>query len=490
MYKFVHFHVGTFIHFDYSMYTLLERDAKYHEIFSDKLMLIKEYIESSKYKKAKKIIEKLPKYDFLAHYHIWINYISNKFDDVIEICDELSKKNQNIYYTNFYKGVIFSQRQEYDKAINCLQNALENQNIYDVNYSIGLTYERIGNKDKSLEYYNRCLKYNRKTPQLHLSISSLLPYHKAIEHLDIAISLNPDLYEAYIEKGKILRFFGKHEDAYEYFRKYMEYKEDMEVIKEISLCLLDMGKEESNYYISIWLRELLASPKYNQLTEGKSILITDIMWHNSQFLICTKVGEDYVVRTPLSEFRLFTNTDSEIGIGIVIDPFLDMVAKTWAMNGKPWKKGDEYIPCVTKHYLYKKDFMKVYSSIIEQDIVRLNKDYSDKNEKGETINYKEYISVENKTSILVEEFLQFMIIRVKIGTTIIDGWFKNTSDGYFSFTSKLDDNSLSDEAAILIICREAKQIIRITFNKNNISINKNVLYKRLNYYDDIKLPLY
>lgn len=464
----------------------MDNDLCKSSCFIDKLKLLKVYIENKDYLSALKISEEIDRdTDKYKIYSIWCNYNIGNYKKVEGLCNSILEKDEYNYLANIYMGIINIKFRE--KAIKHLSKAREMKDSYEVNYNMATVYKISEESAKSLLYYKRCLEIDNNSVDAHFNISMLLPYSESIEHLDKVIQLDKNFQEAYLSKGKILRFFGKYEDAYEYLDKYIQFgnENNDEVIKEIALCLLDMGRqEESNCFLGMWLKELLTGEEFRNMKNDRSIVILDLLWHDSKFLACTKQGDSFIVETPFSSFMLSMDNESEIGIGIVVDTLLDFFKRSGESNGKKFPKGYEYIPVIIKTYKGKEEYLRMKESILNENILSLNKDYS-----NDLSICREYEDNSNTIEIVIEECDKYIVTTIKVGNNRIGGWFPRTGENYFKFKCKVDEEIPFDRAAILLACIETNETMRIIMNVNNIKFNKNPLYKREKYYNDIKMPL-
>ncbi|MCB2354407.1 tetratricopeptide repeat protein [Clostridium estertheticum] len=474
-----------------SIIIALNRDIDEQKHFSDKLKFIKLYIETYNYDEAQKLAEEIyPFNDNFKYYHIWVLYKLGKQTDIMNICDNLIKENKCMYYALYYKGTVLLEAKEYEQAIDCLLHANQIQNTYDVNLKIGKLYQIAEKRDESLKHYNCCLQLDNTDANLYLEMSNLLPDTKAIEYLDNAIRLDPNLYKAYFQKGKILRYYGMSQDAYKYFNKYLEHKkDDIECFKEISLCLLNMNDDKAHYYLNDWLKEIIFTEDFSLIQDGKSICIVDVMWNKIQNIICVKQDEDFIIITPISEYILHSSSNNEIGIGYITDGFIKMSKEFFKKHGSIIEVGEEFIPCITKLYSTKKEFNKIFSKIQIDNSIKLNKDYNIELGNNQTSRFREYIDTKNVTSIIIDEFLNDMHVKVTIGKIVITGWFKKDGEGYFVFRSKIENPSGFSEAVVVLGCIEPREEVHIKFDIGNIKIKKSVVYDRENYVGDIVLPL-
>lgn len=473
-----------------SITVALDRDIEQFKHLSGQLMGIKFYIKDQKYQEALKLLEEI--YDYnenFMYYYIWILYKVGEKEKVINLCDDLIGKNKCIYYANYYKGVILLEKNDYEQALKCLKLAKSIQDTYDINFQLGNLYKSLDETDNSLRYYKRCFEIDNTDANLYLEISSLLTSAKAIEYIDNALKINPKLYKAYYKKGQILHFYGIHNEAYKCFLKYLEYnKDDIECFREISLCLLSMNDNKAEYYLNYWLKEILFDEKYNQIKSGKQKLFIDLMWNETQVILCTKCDEGFVVNTSLSQYLIQECSYSQIAIGCIVDSFLEMNKKMFQRRGENIDDGFEFIPCIIKRYSSDIEFQSVLNQIKMGNNLLLNKEDNIELSDNSICKFKEYISEEGKVNVLIDEFLNSMHVRASFENHIISGWFKKDGEGYFAFCNKMQSEVPFNEAVFILTCDESKEQVNIKFNVKGIKFNKNpIYYSEDDYIEKIKM---
>jgi tetratricopeptide (TPR) repeat protein len=486
------------VHFDHSkesILLMLKKDIALNKHFSEKLTLMKLYIELDRWEDALKQASEIFEYkESFMYYYLWVLYQSQNYNLLMKRCNHLIKQNVCLYYSYYYRGLVFLGRKEYSKAIDSLMNALSYDSTFDVNLRLAQLYYLTGNEASSLEHYQFCLSKEPLNAEVLVEISSLLPKNEAIVCLDQAIEINPSLIQAYFKKGKILRYFGLNEDAYEYFQKYLSHQGmndeiSNEFFKEMSLCLLSLGDDRAFNYMNNWLTDFLFNGANSKIATGETITILDNLWNQAQLIVCAKVGDDYIIRTSIREYLLIKGEESYIAIGCTPDSFLKMSADFFRTFNIKVENGYEYIPSIIKVYRSKNEFDKVIKSMRLQDHTYLNKDFYFPEGRGiGRWHYKEYISKKEAISVLIEELENAIHVQVKVGNSLITGWFKKGGEGYFKFCSKVENPPNFMEAVLVLECAESKEKANIKFSVQSIKIVKSATYPRAAYFKDIILP--
>lgn len=487
------------VHYDLSKASILLSltiDIAESKFFSEKLTLIKLYIEMDRWDDALKQAGEIYSYeDSFKYYYLWLLYQSQKYNQLMKRCNQLIKENKCLYYSNYFKGLILMAKKEYSKAIDSMKGALSHDSTFDVNLRLAQLNNLAGKRDVSLEHYRFCLSKQPLNEGVLVESSPLLPKNEAIVCLDQVLEINPAFNRAYLEKGKILRYYGMNEDAYEYFQEYLAHHDmndetSNEISKEISLCLLNLGDEKAFNYLDNWLKDLLFNETNSKLVTGETIVILDDSWSNMQIIVCKKSGDDYIIRTSIREYILIKGEDSYIAIGCTPDSFLKMSADFFRNNNNKVENGYEYLPSIIKLYRSKNEFDKVIKSMRLQDHTDLNKDFYFPDEHGRgRWRFKEYISMKEATYVLIEELQNAIHVQVGVGTSLITGWFKKGGEGYFKFCSKVETPPPFNEAILILECGESKEKVHIKFAVHAIKIVKSATYPRVAYVRDVILPV-
>lgn len=154
-----------------------------------------------------------------------------QFDKVI-----LEKENRIIRENNKQayrgKGICYFYENEYEKAIEMFQKALEISDLEEVNLDL-LLYQadaqtKLGDYEEALKSYNKILEQKKNNADLYgkrAAIEKLLgKYDLAIKDYDKAISMNGNSYDLYFGKYNLLINQGNTSDANEVLKKALSIK--------------------------------------------------------------------------------------------------------------------------------------------------------------------------------------------------------------------------------------------------------------------------
>ena len=117
-------------------------------------------------------------------------------------------------------GSLYAQKQQWEKAISCYQEALElDPKFSKTHRNLARVYTKLEQQDKAIHYWYEAftLEPDQVKPEEYFSLAkSLLQHHqvdKAIACLRRTIQLKPNFERAYLILGKILEKQGKHKEA-------------------------------------------------------------------------------------------------------------------------------------------------------------------------------------------------------------------------------------------------------------------------------------
>lgn len=461
----------------------LKEDINKHKPLDEELNEIYDYIEKENLKKALKVVESIFTYDKdFNKYKLYLLYNLSESKNYLELkkqCNKILKEDKKNYYANYYMGKINIDEKNYKKSLEYFSKSISEINTFEANYNMALAHERSGHKKLALEFYRKCLEKDNMSIEANINISKFLPFDEAIIHLDKVINLNENIYEAYLYKGKIMREMGILDKAFYNLEKYIKHKEDLEAIKEMGLCLLAMKKIESNLFISIWIQESMKE-KLKYLPEGKYIAIVEIMWNYRNIITIKKDKGNIIINTPISEFNLMTSDiKDEVYIGAIVDEFILNCNNFFKENdpGFEAEKGSEYIPVFGKSYSDKKLFNEFIDTLLQQKILLENKNYKIYDENEIENSFIEYIAYGEEVNMLINLYNDYSFVHINIGLSSITSNFRSVGKGFLAFEERLQSGTAFNEALIRLSCREAKKIIQIRMQLDNINIKKYPIYK-------------
>jgi tetratricopeptide (TPR) repeat protein len=135
----------------------------------------------------------------------------------IRVGDLQISKNELTWKEIMLKGNECFYNKEYDKAIECYDNALKINPSYALAwYNKGLTFFELKKYNEAIECYDNALKIN---PSYALALNNkgtvfdrLKKYNEAIECYDNALKINPSYALAWRNKGAVLCNLGRHSE--------------------------------------------------------------------------------------------------------------------------------------------------------------------------------------------------------------------------------------------------------------------------------------
>ena len=196
-------------------------------------------------------------------------------------CDAVLNKNGKNIDAYIIKGTALGESEEFDKAIICFKSALSLKTTPDIFFNLGYTYQLKGEVDNAIHSYLSCLDIDEINVDAHLNISKCYydmgDHFQALSHIDLVLNIKPEMYQALVIKGEILRFVGMYEEAIKYFEHCLKYDSlNYEALYGISISLIESGFiNEGCIYLSQWIKTY--KEKLFHKKEGK-MGIVDLGW--------------------------------------------------------------------------------------------------------------------------------------------------------------------------------------------------------------------
>jgi len=106
----------------------------------------------------------------------------------------------------------------------------------DTLFTLGFVYQSLGRLKKAISLYKKFLDIEKNYfvyLNMGMSYALLKYYRKAIENINIAIEIEPESSEAYVEKGDCLTMMGKYNEAISEYEKLLNSKFNQ--VEEFSL---------------------------------------------------------------------------------------------------------------------------------------------------------------------------------------------------------------------------------------------------------------
>ncbi|GEM_PF-1921140 len=156
-----------------------------------------------------------------------LNVIDRK-NQLIKLGDELILKGDELFKKGELKG-----------ALRDYQRSLELKGpSWGAYLGLGQYYRQLNDYKKCLEYAKLALECKSDSAAALFLMGICLfrqDYHdSALKHINNALSISPDLIEAYLLKGEIYASLGKKEEAIESFKLYREKTKDEKACKTVN----------------------------------------------------------------------------------------------------------------------------------------------------------------------------------------------------------------------------------------------------------------
>ncbi|GAB6030271.1 p21 protein (Cdc42 Rac)-activated kinase [Chamberlinius hualienensis] len=196
-----------------------------------------------------------------------------KFDEAIRVSRQANKLHPNLSYTHVVLGQALEKNNQLSEAEECYENAiqLDPQN-FNYLHSLSLIKQKLvifnqqGNFQDALSYCKEAVRIKPSFLEAHMIMGSILrkldDIKGSVKCYEIAVEINPDSAVAHNCLGLLLMEMGKHEEAFQHFKKSIDLKDKN---RHTSYCNMDhllsrMGKFEDA--VIYYNKAIKIDPKY------------------------------------------------------------------------------------------------------------------------------------------------------------------------------------------------------------------------------------
>ena len=388
--------------------------------------LEKKIFEADELAQNKKYKESLKIYSSLATIYERDNILVNcaavcelekEYEEAIRYGNLAIEKNKYNYEAHFILGTSYCAtdiENKFDLTLHHFKKAKDIKETGELYHNIGYTYYLKNDKNNALKNYKKALELDNNLANTHLNISDFVSYTDSLYHLNKAIELDSDMYQAYSKKGELLRFIGLPKMALKYFKKCLTYdKFNYQSLKGMALSLFELGRfDESMIYLSDWIR-ICKNNIFKSFEKDRESLIICIDWFKTIYLKLKIVDENHILINMPDGLRCIdiSEKDGDIFIGAIkydVEGLGFPVAGKIFNNVKKYKETKEQI--YKNRRLWNKDinhFVDLYDSI-EVNIKKLSENtyieihsedykvigYTDNNGEGTESFFREFKDME------------------------------------------------------------------------------------------------
>lgn len=405
----------------------------------NKLKEADEFIKCKKYSQALDIYLPLSKLfskeDIYLHCAM-IAELDNKFDIAISACDKILLNNPYKYEAYFIKGTSLGAINKHKCSIYNLKEALKIKKIPELYYNLGNAYLFNEETIRAIENYSNCLKLTPNNAAAHLNISICYfknhEIQKSLIHVDEALELESEMYQAFAIKGELLRYMGIYDKAILYFEDCIELDTtNYQALYGISLSYIALGRvHEGIIYLTDWIK------KYKERVFGNnnSFVIMDMGWKetipikivldNCKTLTIEFLNKKFIVDITHDEDFVFIGADQlSDDTGSILYPVI----------GKIFANEQDYIEVVTK--------IKLRVDLLQY------------------LNTPIYVNFDNEISVTLKEKHRNVYMELKFDDYIISGFTdEGNKEGLYAFTDYFNEYG---QFRIYIGNKESKSFIII-----------------------------
>lgn len=222
-------------------------------------------------------------------------YKTSQYAKAVEFADRILQLKLLRYEALQIKGVSLAQLKDYRQAVTVLEEALAIKENYMDYYNLGTIYYMMRNYSEAINQYEKCLSINSNYAEAHLNISVCnfycMNYDLFIYHVNEALRLQPDMYEAYRRKGEYHRFLEEYNEAVKYFRLCLNLNpENYEALLGISISLQmnNQMQESTEYFKKLFA---LHSDRLFKNNKEKAHIV-DVGHEKTSLITFEKIAED------------------------------------------------------------------------------------------------------------------------------------------------------------------------------------------------------
>lgn len=223
------------------------------------------------------------------------------------LCEEMADKALAIdtdhAKANNFKGNIYDDLEEYDKAIACFKTAIVANPKYEYPYNgLGIVYKNKGDYDAAIGWYRKAIELNPRFEYPYNGLGNVYiekgDYDTAIEWYQKAIELNPKYVSPYNGLGSVYSGQGNYEAAIGWYQKAIELNPKY-VYPYNSLGIAYKNKGDYDAAIKWYEKAMELNPQYHHPYYNRA-LVYEALGDNAnaladyeRFIELTKDKADY-----------------------------------------------------------------------------------------------------------------------------------------------------------------------------------------------------
>jgi tetratricopeptide (TPR) repeat protein len=204
---------------------------------------------------------------------------AGNLDQALKLLDEALQLAPEHGQAWYFKGCILSQKEDYRGAIHCYANSAKNAGdlAYLPLYNMGNAFQELEQFDEALECFTMATDVNPEMADAWINRGRLLDdsgkHAQAIECYDIALKTEPNDVMAWSNRGNSLRALGRWKEAEESYQRAIRLdSSDRAALIGLGVCLGRTGEPERG--LQFLDRALAAGPDPHALGERATLLST------------------------------------------------------------------------------------------------------------------------------------------------------------------------------------------------------------------------
>ena len=265
-------------------------DAPYTEpTYSELIDLGESAIKKEEYEKAleysARAIQKDPKRMQVYNLRGRAYTSLERYDRALENFEKAEDIDPDDAETYFNRGYLYQQQGLYSDAINDYDTAISKKEDYgEAYYRLGLTKYELDQVEEALTDFERASTLRPNSPYVHywLGLTKEDLGQEGLKDFDEAIRLKPDYFDAYFERGLVLKELQEYPSALDDFNKAIELSpNDISVYCERSETLfMLLHADDARRDLEVAL-ELAIQQENGRMFAELSFLLQEVFGHNT-----------------------------------------------------------------------------------------------------------------------------------------------------------------------------------------------------------------
>jgi protein O-GlcNAc transferase len=184
------------------------------------------------------------------------HYQKGDLQQAASLCRAILKERPNDAELLHFLGIVYTQMQQYDSAIEYFKKALQFNTTNAEGYlALAIVIEHQGRPDEALQYYEKAVSLNPHNDEVYIRLGDFLKekgmIDKAINTYKHAVQINPNDANLLNKLGNSLQRAGRTDEAIPFYQKALHLNPDLvEGYNNLGAAFVEKGlfEEAATYY--------------------------------------------------------------------------------------------------------------------------------------------------------------------------------------------------------------------------------------------------